>query len=316
MARIQPEFPPDKNLLVDGGGNGRDDFGESIGKSLDFRRQWRILPKGILIMRRIALSISLLAFTAAFPIVSTAQSGFGGSSGGGMSGGGSGFGGSSGGGMGGGSMGGGLGGGGMGGMGSGGMGGMGSGGMGGMGGGSSGLGSSPFGQQTGAMGQNGQQGQQFLGRNTNTNQFLGRGNVQGTGQNGAMTQNTGNRRGAANRNGNQANNINNQQQGGPANARGQASQPPPVRPRLKTGFEYTKPQLAAVSTKLETRLKKMTMFRGKNVTLSVDPSGDIVLKGNVESAQDAKLAETLARLEPGVYNVKNELKYPAKNTEE
>ena len=219
-----------------------------------------------------------------------------------------------GGGMGGGGMGGGMGGGGMGGGGMGG-GGMGGGGMG--------------GGATGGIGRylavrtdrrcnramNGQQGQQqFLGRNTNAAQFLGR-NTQGAGQNGMPNQNNGNRRGAANRNGNQ-NNINNQQQGGPAGARGQAAQLPQIRPRQKVAFEYSRPQLAMVSTKLEVRLNKMSAFQNKNVALSVDPSGGIVLKGDVKSAQDAKLAENMARLEPGVYSVRNELTYPTADADE
>ena len=135
-----------------------------------------------------------------------------------------------------------------------------------------------------------------------------------------LNQNNTNRRGVANRGGNQNNNnINNQQQGGPAGARGQAAQLPPIRPRQKVAFEYTRPQLAMVSSKLEVRLNKMPVFQqklGKSVALSVNPSGEVVLKGNVKSAKDAKLAENLARLEPGVYNVRNELQFPSEASDE
>ena len=171
----------------------------------------------------------------------------------------------------------------------------------------------------GAAGMNGQQqGQQgFLGRNTNQNQFLGR-NVQGGqgGQGGNQNQTGNNRRGAANRNGgNQANNMANmmQQQNGQTNARGVASQYPPVRPRQTVGFTYSKPQLATVSVKLETRLTKRSEL--KAVSVSVDPSGDLVLKGQVASADDAMRAENLIRLEPGVQNIRNELTYPDAATE-
>lgn len=320
----QPEFQPNQNLLVDGNTNGRDDLTDLAAYAVGFSFLVASFAERHRIMRRILVYVALLSVALGSPVVSMAQSGFGGNGGGG---GGGGFGGGGGGGgMGGGGLGGGgLGGGGMGGsgMGGGGLGGSGFGGsgMGGSGMGGSGMGGtgtfggqSPFGQ-TGATGMNGQQGQQqFLGRNTNTNQFLGR-NVQGVGQNG-MNQNTTNRRGLANRGGNQANNINNQQQGGPANARGQANQLPPIRPRQKVAFEYSRPQLAAVSTKLEVRLNKMPVFQGKSVKLSVDPSGEVVLKGNVPSARDAKLAENLARLEPGVYNIRNELTYPTDAADE
>jgi osmotically-inducible protein OsmY len=68
--------------------------------------------------------------------------------------------------------------------------------------------------------------------------------------------------------------------------------------------------LPTVSTKLETRLNKMTVLKGSNVNLSVNPEGELVLKGKVASAEQAKLAENMARLEPGVRSVRNELTFP------
>jgi len=171
---------------------------------------------------------------------------------------------------------------------------------------------------------NAQNGNQagFLGRNTGNQQqqgFLGR-NTQNQGQGGGMLgmQNQlGNNRGRNNNRNNQ-NNINNQQQNGGMNGRNQANQLPPIRPRQKVAFEHPKAQLALVSSNLETRVNRIGTLPGSNmagtslkgVTFSVD-SGTLVLKGNVASRRDAKLAENLARLEPGVSSVRNELEYPA-----
>ena len=163
-----------------------------------------------------------------------------------------------------------------------------------------------------------QQGQGFLGVNTNQNQFLGR-NVQGqgmTGQNGMLNQGgAGNRRATANRGGmnNQNQNMmNNQMQGGMGGGFGGANKAAPViRARQKIAFTHTAPHLPTVSTNLETRLNKMTVFKkASNLNLSVNPGGELVLKGAVASAEQAKLAENLARLEPGVRTVRNELTFP------
>ncbi|WP_010585695.1 BON domain-containing protein [Schlesneria paludicola] len=254
-------------------------------------------------MRQIALYAALISISAGFPVSAIAQFGGGGTgnqSGFGGSGGTGGFGGT----------------GGLGGIGSGGLGGTsGRGGAGGglgggLGGTTNGLGGAGGFGQTGTQGaMNGQQqGQNFLGRNTNTNQFLGR-NIQGQGQGLQGNQNNGNRRagGNGNRNNNNPNNQGNQMNGG-QNGGGQASQLPPVRPRQMVGFTYSKPQLAAVSTKLEVRLRKMSSLTDVNMT--VEPTGELVLRGQAASRHDAKLAEDMARMEPGVNVVRNEMTYP------
>lgn len=264
------------------------------------------------------ITCSILCFAClGTPLASFAQfgnSGGGGGGGigggrGGGGGGGAGFGGA-GGGAGGGFGGGGMGAGGLGGAGGGLGGGLGSGAGGGLGGGGLG-GGGAFGQGGMNNGQNamGQQGQGFLGRNTNANNFLGR-NVQGQGQNGMMNQNGGNRRGGNNR-GNQNGMMNQQQQGGMGVGFGGAQrQAPVIRPRQKVAFDHTPPHLPTVSTKLETRLNKMTALKSSNVKLSVGGEGEVVLTGRVASAERAKVAEIIARQEPGVRSVRNELTYP------
>ena len=271
-------------------------------------------------MRQFIIFSILFVALLGSPLTSFAQfgntgggGGGGGRVGSGFGGGGTGGGGLGGGGFGGGGLGGGLGGGagGLGGGLGGGAGGLGGGLGGGMGGAGMG-GGGAFGQGGMNNGQNamGQQGQGFLGRNTNANNFLGR-NTQGQGMNGMMNQNQGgNRRGGNNR-GNQNGMMNQQQQGGMGVGYGGAQrQAPVIRPRQRVAFEHTPPHLPTVSTKLETRLNKMTALKSSNVRLTVGAEGEVVLTGKVASAERAKVAEIIARQEPGVRSVRNELTYP------
>ncbi len=258
-------------------------------------------------MRRITLALIVLIACFASPLMSHAQ--FGGGGGGGNAGGGGGFGGGGGGG-------GGFGGGGGMGGGGGGLGGGLGGGTGGAGGFGSSLGTGlagAMGGQAGANGMNNQNGQGFLGRNTNgQQQFLGR-NTQAQGQNGMMTNQTGagNRRAGGNRGGNGQNNFNNQQQQqGLGVGGGAARQGPQIRPRQRIAFEHTAPHLPTVSTGLEIRLNKMKALKSPSIKLSAEPAGVLVLKGEVASLSAAKLAENIARMEPGVRSVRNELTYP------
>lgn len=261
-----------------------------------------------LVMRRITLLTLILTLCFADPLLSQAQQGGGGFGGGGGGSSGGFGGGSSSGGFGGSSFGGstGLGGGGFGGT--GGSGGFGGTGMGGSTGG--------FGQtNTGVGGMGNQQGAGFLGVNNNTqNQFLGRNLQQGqTGANGMMNQNgmTNNRRATNNRGANNQNMMNNQQMQGGMNGGGGANrQQVVIRARQKIAFSHTAPDLPTVSTKLETRLNKMPALKSSKVNLSVSEKGVLILKGQVASAEQAKLAENLARLEPGVRAVQNELTFP------
>ena len=250
-------------------------------------------------MRRFSFLIMMVAFCFSVPAVSYGQGGFGGQNGGGQGGqAGGGFGGQTGGGLGG------QAGGGFGGQGAGGLGGQNSNGLGGQG---------SFGQTGTNNGQNGQQ-QGFLGRNTtNNNAFLGR-NTQSQGQTGNLNnQNNGNRRAGGNRNQNNQNAAN-QQQGGFQGGNGNVKQAPAVRPRQKVAFDYPTPKLQDVSVKLGTVFSAKSKF--KSVSLSVDSSGDLVMQGKVDSAADAKLAEIMAQIEPGVRRIRNELTYPEQSPDE
>ena len=104
--------------------------------------------------------------------------------------------------------------------------------------------------------------------------------------------------------------MNNQQGQGQGGMGGGAKAPVIIRARPKIAFEHTAPHLPTVSVKLETRLNIMTALKSSNLNLSVGSAGELVLKGEVANAEQAKLAENLARLEPGVRTVRNELTFP------
>lgn len=169
-------------------------------------------------------------------------------------------------------------------------------------------GQSGFGGQN-QLGANGNNNGGILGRNTNQNQFLGR-NVQNQGAGGNMGQGGG--RGGG---GNRGNNGQNSQNGGGGNG-ANANQIPLVRPRQKVAFDYRLPTSEAIQTTLETRLTKLSVKTPglKSVVLDIEDKGEVVLRGEVGSESDAKLAENMLRLEPGVRTIRNELTFPASAT--
>lgn len=156
--------------------------------------------------------------------------------------------------------------------------------------------------QLGANGNNGG----LLGRNTNQNQLLGR-NVQTQGAGG--NNNLGGGRGGG---GNRGNNGNNALNGGGGNG-GSTNQTPLVRPRQKVAFDWPQPKTAAIQITLETRLTKLSVKSPgmKSIMVAVEGKGEVVLRGEVDSESESKLAERSLRLEPGVWTIRNELTFPA-----
>lgn len=100
---------------------------------------------------------------------------------------------------------------------------------------------------------------------------------------------------------NQQNNFNNRQ-GGTQSRR-------VVRPRLQIAFNHTRPATTAVQTNLNTQFRRFQTSRPEleNVQIQVGSDRNVVLRGRVNTENDKKLAAMLARLEPGVRKVKNEL---------
>lgn len=191
-------------------------------------------------------------------------------------------------------------------------GGMGSGGMG-----SGGMGGGGLGGGQQGMGMGGQQGGgSFIGGN-NPSQFLG-GNAQGGQQNGrggnAMGMNgMGGQFGNANRGGGNRNNLNlMNSMFGNNGGNSMSNNAAPIRPRQRVAFEYQVPTSELLNVNLQTQLKQVSVRKPglTNVLLSMNPGGEVVLRGVVKSEADARLAQNLVRLEPGVRSVRNELTFP------
>lgn len=182
--------------------------------------------------------------------------------------------------------------------------------------GSTGLGGQGANGQTGFGGQNQLGGNAsnggILGRNTNQNGILGR-NTQNQGVGGNNNLGGGGRGGGGNR-GNGNNGLN-AQNGGGGNS-GNANQTPLVRPRLEVAFDYPRPKTDAIQITLETRLTKLSVKSPglKSVTVAVADKGEVVLRGEVGSEAESKLAEISLRIEPGVRTIRNELTFPVAAT--
>jgi hypothetical protein len=160
-----------------------------------------------------------------------------------------------------------------------------------------------FGGQPG-MGANGQQ-TGLLG--TSTGPLIGTGAPAGMnqpGQNGQMP----NRQGQQNRN--NANrrpgqNRNQQNQAGGMGAANQ--QKTTVRPQLVVAFDHPHPDAETMQAAITTRFGKLAsnaQFKG----IEVEAAGNmVILRGQVDSPRTMRLATILARMEPGVKKVQNEL---------
>ncbi|MBI1344827.1 BON domain-containing protein [bacterium] len=151
-----------------------------------------------------------------------------------------------------------------------------------------------------------QQNSGFIGRNTgNNNQFIGRtaqGQANGNGQNSGQNRNRGG-------NGNRS--LDQSILNGGSNQAGTSSVPT-IRPRLKAAFDFPAADLAKVTTRSQVLFDRLTtrLPQMDQVQVSHADNGDIVLTGSVDSERSAKLAESVIRLEPGVRKVQNDLKYP------
>lgn len=79
-----------------------------------------------------------------------------------------------------------------------------------------------------------------------------------------------------------------------------------IRPRHRIAFSYTPRQTESIAATLQSRLTNLSSpIAGVQVTL--DNEGTAILSGTTDSTYDARLAAALARLEPGVRTVRNEL---------
>ena len=155
-----------------------------------------------------------------------------------------------------------------------------------------------MGGQMGGQGMNGQQ-QTFIGA---TNGPLVGMNRTGQNQNGMNRNNRQgqNRNQGIRRPGQNANQTN---QTGAAGANQQRT----IRPQLVVAFNPPRATVDKATNTLSTRFDKLSSRTGlEGVTIASD-EGRVVLRGEVDSASTSRLAAMLARMEPGVRSVKNEL---------
>ncbi len=82
-----------------------------------------------------------------------------------------------------------------------------------------------------------------------------------------------------------------------------------IRPRMKIAFNSPQRTTTNIQTGLTAQFRKMPSNRPglRDVQLQIGTNREVVLRGQVSSAEDKKLAAMLARLEPGVRSVKNEI---------
>jgi hypothetical protein len=163
----------------------------------------------------------------------------------------------------------------------------------------SGMGAQP------GIGATGQQAGGLIG--TSTGQLIGTGapaGQTGMGQTGQMP----NRQGMQNRN-----NANRRPGGQNRNQMNQAGtgagtqQKTTVRPQMVVAFDHPRPDVDTTQLAITTRFGKLAS-KNQFKSVEVDTDGNtVVLRGEVDSARTSRLATILARMEPGVKNVRNEL---------
>jgi hypothetical protein len=163
-------------------------------------------------------------------------------------------------------------------------------------------------QGLGAPGGLGAAGQQstLLGLSNGTN-LIGTGAAAGqnpAGQAGQMPNRQGmqNRNNANRRTGQNRNQANQATGAGAANQQGRS-----IRPQLVVGFDHARPAADATQAAIATRFSKLaSKTEFKNIQVEMD--GDVVvLRGQVDTERSGKVAVVLARMEPGVKTVRNEL---------
>ncbi len=138
----------------------------------------------------------------------------------------------------------------------------------------------------------------FIGRNNGTFAGNSRAGQTGLGGTGAGAARNFNRTGNS-----AANELRNSNLNGPRERT--TSQ---IRPRQKVAFDYNVKAPATVAANATVRLDRITLKNPslKGIVVAVEDN-QIVLRGRVKTEEQARLAENLVRLEPGVRSVRNEL---------
>jgi osmotically-inducible protein OsmY len=80
-----------------------------------------------------------------------------------------------------------------------------------------------------------------------------------------------------------------------------------VRPQQRIAFPHNRVLPEQVRTNVGVRMANLADERFSNTEVVLNSAGHIVLRGQVATEEARKLAEAVARLEPGVRQVQNEL---------
>lgn len=158
-----------------------------------------------------------------------------------------------------------------------------------------------LGQLSATIGQGG-----FIGAADNAGRFVGNQNagsqsLQGTSMSGGQFgggQFASRSQGQGQNGFNQQNNFNNQQQ----NRR-------TIRPQQRIAFQYPQRAQDTIQTRLNTQFERLQTTRPEleGVEIVLAANNEVVLRGQVRTEEDKKLAAMYARMEPGVRSIRNEL---------
>ncbi len=146
---------------------------------------------------------------------------------------------------------------------------------------------------SGFVGQSQNQGR-FIG-----SQFSGQQQIRGGATGGRNTFSAGRGRGGAR--GGQATNRN--------RARGRNTRTKRVRPRHRVAFSFNTPSMVSVKSSLDVRFSLLLDRRPelRDVTIVAGKAGELTLSGKVPNSTARRMAVALARMEPGVRKVTNQL---------
>jgi osmotically-inducible protein OsmY len=146
----------------------------------------------------------------------------------------------------------------------------------------------------------------FIGQADNAGRFIGNQNagqqsLQGTSMSGG--QFGGSQFGSRGQQGQQSRNGFNQQ-----GNYGQQSRRT-IRPQQRIAFEYPQRAQATIQTNLSGQFQRLQTTRPElqGVEVQLAANNEVILRGQVRTEEDKKLAAMYARMEPGVRSIKNEL---------
>lgn len=155
-------------------------------------------------------------------------------------------------------------------------------------------------RQSGGAQQQGRNGMQGM-NGRNGMQGMNGMNGMGFGQN-QFNQRNRNQQGNRNRNGQQGMGNPNQGGGGMNNA-----QQRQIQPTLKVGFDFKPANVQASHVRLSAQVNKLSERKEFQGVQAISEGKTLVLKGEVKDAQTRKLLERMAKLDPAVKDVRNDL---------